>query len=88
MFWNLPTAYFGAATVAAGLAAINTIGNLSGYIAPQLMGVLRDATGGYPVPILVAGAVTLTAAGLILASGIRHHVQRAVAAADSSPHMM
>jgi MFS transporter, ACS family, tartrate transporter len=80
VFWNLPTAYFGAATVAAGLAAINTIGNLSGYIAPQLMGVLHDATGGYMVPTLVAGAVTLTAAVLILASGIRHHVPREVPA--------
>jgi ACS family tartrate transporter-like MFS transporter len=84
VFWNLPTAYFGASTVAAGLAAINTIGNLSGYIAPQLMGVLHDATGGYVVPILVAGGLTLTAAGLILASGIRHHVPRVVPSAALS----
>jgi ACS family tartrate transporter-like MFS transporter len=84
VFWNLPTAYFGTATVAAGLAAINTIGNLSGYIAPQLMGVLHDATGGYRVPVLVAGIVTLTGAALILASGIRHHVPREVHAVASS----
>ncbi len=77
VFWNLPTAYFGAATAEAGIAAINTIGNLSGYIAPQVMGLLRDSTGGYRVPVLVAGLVVLTAAGLILASGIRHSVQRA-----------
>ncbi|HEY0181857.1 MAG TPA: MFS transporter, partial [Rhodopila sp.] len=83
VFWNLPTAYFGAATAAAGLAAINTVGNLSGYIAPQLMGVLHDATGGYAVPLLVAGIVALTAAGLILASGIRQHVRRAALAAEA-----
>jgi MFS family permease len=76
VFWNLPTAYFGAATAAAGLAAINTMGNLSGYVAPQIMGVLRDSTGGYVVPLVVAGAVTLTAPVLILLSGIRHYVPR------------
>jgi MFS transporter, ACS family, tartrate transporter len=78
VFWNLPTAYFGAATAAAGLAAINTMGNMSGYVAPQIMGVLHDTTGGYVIPVLVAGAITLTAPVLILASGIRRHVRRAV----------
>jgi ACS family tartrate transporter-like MFS transporter len=86
VFWNLPTAYLGAATAATGLAAINTIGNLSGYIAPQMMGVLHDATGGYQVPVLVAGILTVLAPLLILASGIRHHVSQAVpASGPASP---
>ena len=77
VFWNLPTAYFGAATAAAGIGAINTIGNMSGYLAPQFTGVLHDASGGYLVPLLVSGGVALTAPVLIVASGIRHHVSRA-----------
>jgi ACS family tartrate transporter-like MFS transporter len=77
VFWNLPTAYFGAATAAAGIGAINTIGNMSGYLAPQFMGLLHDASGGYLLPLLVSGTVALTAPLLIVASGIRHHVQRA-----------
>jgi hypothetical protein len=48
------------------------------------MGVLHDATGGYGVPVLVAGIVTLTGAVLILASGIRHHVPREAHAVASS----
>jgi cyanate permease len=80
VFWNLPTAYFGATTAAAGLAAINTIGNMSGYVAPQLMGVIHDATGGYWLPVLVSGSLTLTASVLILTSGIRRDVQRAAMA--------
>ena len=48
-FWNLPTAYLGAGTAAAGIAAINSIGNISGYLAPQLVGLLRDKTGTYAV---------------------------------------
>jgi ACS family tartrate transporter-like MFS transporter len=88
VFWNLPTAYFGAATAAAGIGAINTIGNMSGYLAPQFMGLLHDASGGYLVPLLVAGGLALTAPILIAASGIRHHVRRAdpsvVAARDGT----
>jgi MFS transporter, ACS family, tartrate transporter len=76
VFWNLPTAYFGAASAAAGLAAINTMGNLSGYVAPQVMGVMHDATGSYLLPVLMAGAITLMAPVLILLSGIRRYVQR------------
>ncbi len=77
VFWNLPTAWFGAATAAAGIGAINTIGNMSGYLAPQFMGVLHDASGGYLVPLLVSGCVALMAPVLIVASGIRHYVRRA-----------
>jgi MFS family permease len=76
VFWNLPTAYLGAATAAGGIAFINSVGNISGYVAPQFMGLLRDRTGTYEVPIVVAGVVTLAAAVLILASGIRKHVPR------------
>jgi MFS transporter, ACS family, tartrate transporter len=76
VFWNMPTAYFGAATAAAGIGAINTIGNTSGYLAPQFMGILHDASGGYRVPLLVSGCLALSAPVLIAASGIRRHVRR------------
>jgi MFS transporter, ACS family, tartrate transporter len=76
VFWNLPTAYFGAAAAAGGIAFINSVGNISGYLAPQVTGVLRDATGGYMVPMLVTGGSMLIGAGLILASGIRQHIPR------------
>jgi MFS transporter, ACS family, tartrate transporter len=76
VFWNLPTAYFGAATAAAGIGVINTFGNMSGYFAPQMMGILHDATGGYVVPLLVAGGLGLLAPLLIALSGIRRFVRR------------
>jgi MFS transporter, ACS family, tartrate transporter len=77
LFWNLPTAYLGAATAAAGIGAINTIGNTSGYLAPQFVGLLHDASGGYLVPLAVSSGVALTAPVLIFASGIRRFVRRA-----------
>ncbi len=68
-FWNLPTAYFGAAAAAAGIAMINSIGNIAGYFAPQLVGVLRDATGNYAVALIAAGVMALAAAALLPFAG-------------------
>jgi len=83
VFWNLPTAYLGAGAAAGGIAFVNSVGNISGYLAPQVTGALRDTTNGYTVPMLVAGAVMLAGAGLILASGIRKHIPRGVTLAES-----
>jgi ACS family tartrate transporter-like MFS transporter len=80
VFWNLPTAYLGAGAAAGGIAFINSVGNISGYAAPQITGLLRDATGGYMVPMLVTGAVVLSGAALILVSGIRKHIPRDIPA--------
>jgi len=81
VYWNLPTAYLGAGAAAGGIAFINSVGNISGYVAPQITGVLHDATGGYTVPLIVTGVVVLAGAGLILVSGIRKHIPQIVAVA-------
>jgi MFS transporter, ACS family, tartrate transporter len=78
-FWNLPTAFLGSASAAAGIAFVNAVGNSTGYIAPQVTGLLRDATGGYFVPLLVTSGVLLFGAALIMVSGIRHHLPRGIA---------
>jgi ACS family tartrate transporter-like MFS transporter len=44
VFWTLPTAFLSGAGAAAGIAAINSIGNLGGYFGPQIFGQLRDWT--------------------------------------------
>jgi ACS family tartrate transporter-like MFS transporter len=45
VFWTLPTAFLSGAGAAAGIAAINSIGNLGGYFGPSIFGYLRDWTG-------------------------------------------
>jgi ACS family tartrate transporter-like MFS transporter len=65
-FWNLPTAYLGPAAAAGGIAIINSVGNISGYAAPQMVGLVRDMTGSYEVPMLVASVFMLSAAVCIL----------------------
>jgi ACS family tartrate transporter-like MFS transporter len=75
VFWNLPTAFLSATAAAGGIAAINSIGNISGYAAPQLVGLLRDATGGYEIPMLVMGALVLIA-GVLVPAAARAAVSR------------
>ncbi|KGD99810.1 MFS transporter [Achromobacter sp. RTa] len=45
LFWNLPTAFLKGATAATGFALITSIGNLSGFVAPYMMGAVSEATG-------------------------------------------
>jgi len=44
LFWSLPTAWLAGAGAAAGLALINSIGNLAGFLGPYAVGWLKDAT--------------------------------------------
>lgn len=75
VFWNLPTAFLGSAAAAAGIAFINSVGGVAGYAAPQLVGILRDATGSYELPMVVIGMAVI-AAGLLVPLSTR---------VDSSP---
>ena len=65
-FWNLPTAFLGPAAAAGGIALINSIGNISGYAAPQMVGLLHDTTGSYEVPMVAASLLMVVAAACIL----------------------
>jgi len=63
LFWSLPTAFMSGAAAAAGIAVINSIGNLAGFASPYMIGYLKDlthstATGMYVLAgMLVIGAV-------------------------------
>lgn len=45
-FWSIPTQYLRGTAAAAGIAWINSIGNLGGHFGPDLIGRVRTATGG------------------------------------------
>jgi D-galactonate transporter len=44
LFWSLPTAFLGGSAAAAGIALINSLGNLAGFVSPYLVGWLKDLT--------------------------------------------
>ena len=44
LFWSLPTAFLAGTGAAAGIALINSVGNLAGFVSPYLVGWLKDTT--------------------------------------------
>jgi ACS family tartrate transporter-like MFS transporter len=62
MFWALPTRFLRGAAAAGGIAMINSVGNLAGYLGPSVMGVLRERTGGYGAGLLALAASLAVAA--------------------------
>src|SRR5262249_43834341 len=66
VFWSIPTRFMTGLGAASGLAFINTIGVAGGYFGPELMGSLKDLTGGFAVGLLVMAAILLAASGLSL----------------------
>ena len=45
-FWCLPTQFMRGTAAAAGIAVINSIGNLGGFAGPYLIGWFKEYTGG------------------------------------------
>jgi D-galactonate transporter len=64
IFWSIPTAYLGGAGAAAGIALINSFGNLSGFVGPSLMGWIKSATGSLDSGVYMLAACLL-AGGLL-----------------------
>jgi D-galactonate transporter len=44
LFWSLPTSFLAGTGAAAGIALINSIGNLAGFLSPYAVGWLKQAT--------------------------------------------
>ena len=59
IFWSIPPRLLTGAGAAAGIAFINTIGTTGGLVGPYMMGVLRDATGGFTYGIMAMAGVML-----------------------------
>jgi ACS family tartrate transporter-like MFS transporter len=63
VFWTLPVGLLGKDAAAAAVGAINSLGNLGGFLGPYIFGYLRTATGRYE-----SGLWFLT--GCMLVSGL------------------
>jgi nitrate/nitrite transporter NarK len=66
IFWGLPTAFLGGAAAAAGIALINSFGNLSGFSAPFLIGLIKDATQSTDAGLHMLAAILVVGAVLVL----------------------
>ncbi|WP_192257929.1 MFS transporter [Mesorhizobium silamurunense] len=66
LFWSLPTAFLTGTGAAAGIALINSVGNLAGFVSPYLVGYLKDLTGTTHVAMYALAAMLVAGAILVL----------------------
>lgn len=66
LFWTLPTAYLSGVAAAGGIALINSIGSLSGFGGPYLIGWIKETTGSTVMGLLVLGILPAAAALTVL----------------------
>jgi MFS family permease len=62
LFWTIPPRFLSGMAAAGGLAFINSIGTMGGFVGPTMMGWLRDQTGSFVVGLMVLGGFLLAAA--------------------------
>jgi MFS family permease len=56
IFWTLPTGFLTGSAAAGGIALINSIGNLGGFVGPYAIGWIKDATGEITLGLVVLAA--------------------------------
>jgi len=55
VFWTLPTAFLTGSAAAGGLALINSLGNLAGYVGPQVVASLTRGTSDFGTALAALG---------------------------------
>ena len=68
-FWAMPPQFLSGTGAAAGIAAINAVGNLGGFIGPYAVGWALQETGNYSGGMMILAGFLLAAAALVLAMG-------------------
>ena len=68
-FWSLPSSFLGGSAAAGGIALINTIASLGGFVGPTIIGVLKEQTGSYASAMAMLAIVFVVAALIVLALG-------------------
>ncbi|KHK55462.1 membrane protein [Burkholderia sp. A9] len=81
--WTMPTTFLSGAAAATGIATINSIGNLGGFVGPAMIGWIKDQTGSFAGGLcFVAGLLVLSVVlTLSLARSQRSALTRGNAAA-------
>jgi MFS transporter, ACS family, tartrate transporter len=61
-FWPMPSLFLTGTAAAAGIALINSIGNLGGYLGPFIVGWIKDSTQSFEMALyFLAGSALLSA---------------------------
>ncbi len=85
VFWSLPSSFLTGASAAAGLAMINSVGNLGGFAAQNVVPLIHDRTGSVQAPMLfLAGCVLVAGVTIfpVLAFLVRRRDGQAIEAGE------
>jgi len=66
VMWSLPVAFLSGTAAAAGIAWINSLGNLGGFFGPELIGRIRTATDSTEMAFVALSAIVLVGAGVLM----------------------
>lgn len=68
-FWAMPPLFLAGTAAAGGIALINAVGNLGGFIGPYAVGWALQETGGYAGGMVILAVSMAIGAALVLAMG-------------------
>jgi D-galactonate transporter len=66
VFWSIPAAFLAGTAAAGGIALINSIGNLAGFVAPYMIGSLKTSTGSLSSGLYFVAALEILASILLI----------------------
>ncbi|MGA8594585.1 MAG: MFS transporter [Bryobacteraceae bacterium] len=73
-FWSLPTGILSGTAASAGIAWINSVGNLAGYLSPYLVGKIRDTTHNMTLALLMLAFSSFVSALITLVAFKRQKI--------------
>jgi ACS family tartrate transporter-like MFS transporter len=73
-FWSIPAAFLSGAASAGGIAAISSLGVIGGFVAPSIIGYLRDLTGDFRYGLGFFGLLAIVLSVALYFAGRRWEV--------------
>jgi MFS transporter, ACS family, tartrate transporter len=81
--WSVPTMFLSGSAAAAGIATINSIGNLGGFVGPAMIGWIKDRTGSFAGGLYFVGGLLLLSALLTFLLSRSQHAKPSPAPVQS-----
>jgi ACS family tartrate transporter-like MFS transporter len=65
-FWAFATSFLGGMGAAAGIALVNSVGNVGGFVGPNIVGYVRESTNSFAAGLAIVGAILVFGGLLVL----------------------
>ncbi len=76
IFWSVPTAILAGTAAAGGIALVNSMGNLSGFVAPYMLGYIKDATKSLSLGLYALALFVIIGGILVMLFAQRRDTQK------------